>query len=304
LRIANRARPELGDPARPPRSVPQPGHAELAGALKYGFADVERVAERASARETAMRVAIGAVAKKMLAAAGIEVVGYVVAIGEVSAEETEVPLAERAARADDSPVRCPDPIASRAMIAAIDAAREAGDTLGGIIEVVAWGLPPGLGSCVHPDRRLDARLGAALLSIPAIKGVEIGPAFANARLRGTQVHDPIRLAGGRIVRPTNRAGGLEGGMTNGEPLVLRAAMKPIPTTLRPQPSVDLAAGVEAETVYRRSDICAVPAASVVAAAAVAWVLAGALVECCGGDRLEQVVQRAAAMRREMLRGGP
>ncbi len=303
LRIVNRARPELGDPARAPRTVPQPGHAELAGALKYGFADVERVAERASARETAMRVAIGAVAKKLLAAAGIEVVGYVVAIGEVSAEDTDLPLEERGARADGSPVRCPDPIASRAMVAAIDAAREAGDTLGGIIEVVALGLPPGLGSFVHPDRRLDGRLGAALLSIPAIKGVEIGPAFANARLRGTQVHDPIRLAEGRIVRPTNRAGGLEGGMTNGEPLVLRAAMKPIPTTLRPQASVDLAAGVEAETVYRRSDICAVPAASVVAAAAVAWVLAEALVECCGGDRLAQVVERAAAMRREMLRGG-
>ncbi len=302
LRIANRARPELGDAARAPRSVPQPGHAELAGALKYGFTDVEPVAERASARETAMRVAIGAVAKKLLGAAGIEVVAYVVAIGEVSVEETDVPLEERAARADSSPVRCLDPEASRAMVAAIDAAREAGDTLGGIIEVVAWGLPPGLGSFVHPDRRLDARLGAALLSIPAIKGVEIGSAFANARLRGTQVHDAIRLKEGGIVRPTNRAGGLEGGMTNGEPLVVRAAMKPIPTTLRPQPSIDLAAGTEAETLYRRSDICAVPAASVVAAAVVAWVLAEALVECCGGDRLEQVVERVAAMRGEMRRG--
>ncbi|MCL6430278.1 MAG: chorismate synthase [Anaerolineae bacterium] len=302
LRIANRARPEFGDAARAPRSVPQPGHAELAGALKYGFTNVEGVAERASARETAMRVAIGAVAKKLLGAAGIGVVGYVVAIGEVSAEETDVPLEERAAQADGSPVRCLDPEASRAMVAAIDAAREAGDTLGGVVEVVAWGLPPGLGSYVHPDRRLDARLGAAVLSIPAIKGVEIGPAFANARLRGTQVHDPIRRAEGRIVRPTNRAGGLEGGMTNGEPLVVRAAMKPIPTTLRPQPSIDLAASAEAETVYRRSDICAVPAASVVAAAAVAWVVADALIECCGGDRLEQVVERVAAIRGEMRRG--
>ena len=297
--VANRARPELGDPARPPRTIPQPGHAELAGALKYGHGNVELVAERASARETALRVAIGAVAKKLLLAVGIEVLGYVVAIGDVAAPELELPFAERVLAADASPVRCPDAAASQAMVARIDAAREAGDTLGGVVEVVAVGAPAGLGSFVQPDRRLDSRLGAALLGIPAIKGVEIGPAFANSRLRGTEVHDPIRLEDGRIVRPRNRAGGIEGGMSNGEPIVLRAAMKPIPTTQRPQPSVDLATGREAETVYRRSDTCAVAAASVVAAAAVSWTLAEAVLEACGGDRMEQVVARVAEMRAGM-----
>jgi len=300
LRIANRARPELGDPARPPRSIPQPGHAELAGALKYGFTNVEWVAERASARETAMRVAIGGVAKALLAAAGIEVVGYVVAIGQVAAAEVALPWRELVACVDASPVRCPDVEAAQAMMAHIDAARSAGDTLGGIVEVMAVGLPAGLGSYVHPDRRLDARLGAALLSIPAIKGVEVGQAFANSRLPGTQVHDPIRLQAGRIVRSTNHAGGLEGGMTTGQPLVVRAAMKPIPTTRQPQPSVDLASGREAETVYRRSDTCAVPAASVIAAAAVAWVLAEAVVERCGGDRLEELVERVHSLRQAPL----
>jgi len=300
LRITNRARPELGDPARPPRSIPQPGHAELVGALKYGFGNVEWVAERASARETAMRVALGGVAKRLLAAAGIEVLGYVAAIGEVVAAEPALPWAELVARVDASPVRCPDAEAAQAMVARIDAARAAGDTLGGIVEVAATGVPAGLGSYVHPDRRLDARLGAELLSIPAIKGVEIGQAFANSRRPGTQVQDPIRLQQGRIVRPTNHAGGIEGGMTTGQPLVVRAAMKPIPTTRQPQPSIDLATGREAETVYRRSDTCAVPAASVIAAAAVAWVLAEAVVERCGGDRLEQLVERVDALRRAPL----
>ncbi len=303
LRIANRARPELGDAPRPPRSIPQPGHAELVGALKYGFENVEWVAERASARETAMRVAIGAVAKKLLGAAGIQVLGYVVAIGDVSSPEVDLPWPERVAAADASPVRCLDAAASQAMAAAIDRAREEGDTLGGIVEVMAVGLPPGLGSFVHPDRRLDARLAAGLMSIPAIKGVEIGPAFANSRLRGTQVQDPIRIEGGRLVRPTNRAGGLEGGMTDGAPLVLRAAMKPIPTTRQPQPSVDLSTGAAAASVYRRSDTCAVPAASIVAAAAVAWALAEALLERCGGDQLGQVVACAEQMRKAAnLRG--
>ncbi len=300
LTVANRARPELGDPARPPRSIPQPGHAELAGALKYGLANVEMVAERASARETAMRVAVGGVARALLAALGIEVLGHVVAIGNVAARDLDLPWPERAARADASPVRCLDPDAAQAMIARIDDAAAAGDTLGGIVEVLAVGLPAGLGSYVHPDRRLDGRLGAALLAIPAIKGVEIGPAFANSRLRGTEVHDPIRLDAGRIVRPTNRAGGLEGGMTTGQPLVVRAAMKPIPTTRVAQPSVDLATGGEAHSVYRRADTCAVPAASVIAVAAVAWVLAEAVVERCGGDRLQELVERVAALRQVPL----
>ncbi|MGQ9725237.1 MAG: chorismate synthase, partial [Tepidimonas sp.] len=286
LRIANRA----ASP-RPPRSIPQPGHAELTGALKYGFEDVEWVAERASARETAMRVALGVVAKKLLAALGTEVLGTVAAIGPVEAQAVDLPWSERVARADASPVRCLDDAATQAMLRAIDEAQAAGDTLGGVVEVTAVGVPAGLGSYVHPDRRLDGRLGAALLSIPAIKGVEIGPAFANSRLRGTQVQDPIRLSVGRLVRPTNRAGGLEGGMTTGEPLLLRAAMKPIPTTRTPQPSVDLANHEEAESQYRRADVCAVPAASVVAAATVAWVLAEAVVERYGGDTLAQIAAR-------------
>ncbi len=296
LQIANRARPELGDPARPPRSIPQPGHAELAGALKYGHTNVEHVAERASARETAMRVAVGAVAKRLLAAVGIQVLGYVVAIADVTAPEVDLPLPERGEQADASPVRCLDAAASQAMVARIDAARAAGDTLGGVVEVLACDVPAGLGSYVHPDRRLDGRLAAAVMSIPAIKGVEIGPAFANSRLPGSQVQDAIRLADGRLVRPTNRAGGVEGGMSNGQPIIIRAAMKPIPTTQQPQASVDLASGEEAETVYRRSDVCAVPAASVIAAAAVAWVLAEAVLECCGADQMGEVIARVEGRR--------
>ena len=288
LRIANRAAS-----LRPPRTVPQPGHAELAGALKYGFEDVEWVAERASARETAMRVALGVVAKKLLSALDVEVLGTVAAIGPVEALSAELPWAERVTRADASPVRCLDEAAAAAMMRAIDEAQAAGDTLGGVVEVTAVGLPAGLGSYVHPDRRLDGRLAAALLSIPAIKGVEIGPAFANSRLRGTQVQDPIRLQQGRVVRPSNRAGGLEGGMTTGQPLLVRAAMKPIPTTRTPQLSLDLATRGEAESQYRRADVCAVPAASIVAAAAVAWVLAEAVVERYGGDTVAQIVARAS-----------
>jgi chorismate synthase len=300
LLIPNRGRPELGDPARPPRTIPQPGHAELAGALKYGHTNVEWVAERASARETALRVAVGAVAKKLLAEVSIHVLGYVSAIGDVTAPAVDMVWEELAARVDASPVRCPDPASEAGMIAAIDAAREAGDTLGGLVMAAASAVPAGLGSHVHPDRRLDARLAAAIMSVPAIKGVEIGPAFANAALRGTQVHDPIRLEGGRIVRPTNHAGGIEGGMSNGEPIVVRAAMKPIPTTRTPQASIDLATGQEAETIYRRSDTCAVPAASVIVAAAVAWTLAEALLEVAGGDRLDEVVTRTRALQHRRM----
>lgn len=261
---------------------PRPGHGDLAGGLKYGHRDLRNVLERASARETAMRVAIGAVCQEFLAQFGVTVVGHVVSLGGVEAETAGLGPSEIAARAGASPVYCADAAASERMVAAIERARRDGDTLGGVIEVVAAPVPPGLGSHVAADRRLDARLAAALMSIPAIKGVEVGIGFQAARLPGSQVHDEI-LPGLR--RPTNRAGGLEAGITNGQPLVVRAAMKPIATLMRPLRSVDLATGEEAPAAIERSDVCAVPAASVVAQAAVAFVLADALLEKCGGDSL-------------------
>jgi len=236
-------------------------------------------------------VAAGSLAKLLLAAIDARVEGYVVAIGEVSANLEELPYQDRATLAQASDVACPDANAARRMRAAIDAARAAGDSLGGIIEVVATGLPVGLGSHVHWDRRLDGRLAQAVISVQAIKGVEIGPAFVNATLPGTSVHDTLHWEGDRIVRRTNRAGGIEGGITNGSPVVVRAAMKPIPTTVTPQETVDLATGQPATTQYQRSDVCAVPAAAVVAEAMVAWVLADALLERYGGDTLAQIVAR-------------
>ena len=214
------------------------------------------------------------------------------AIGDVQADVEGLDLAERLRAAAESDVSCPDPAAAEGMRRAIDRAREAGESLGGIIVLVALGLPVGLGSHAHWDRRLDGRLAQAVLGIQAIKGVEIGPAFANARLPGTRVHDALHPGpDGRPVRRTNRAGGLEGGMTNGEPLLLRAAMKPIPTTVSPVPTVDLATGEATETQYVRSDVCAVPAAAVVGEAMVAWVLAEALLERYGGDTLEELTGR-------------
>ncbi|NOY99840.1 MAG: chorismate synthase, partial [Chloroflexi bacterium] len=253
-----------------------------------------------SARETAARVATGAVCQHLLAQFGITIGGYVTAIGAVEADLHAIPAAERPLRAEESDVRCPDPQAATAMRAAIEAAIQQRDTLGGIIEVAALGLPVGLGSHVHWERRLEARLGAAVLSVQAIKGVEIGPAFENARLHGTQVHDPVRLEGERLARPSNRAGGLEGGITTGQPLVLRAAMKPIATTLTPQPTVDLAAGKEGATTYERSDFCPVPRAVVVLEAVVAHVLAEALLEKLGGDSLDEMRPRFTALHQARL----
>ncbi len=279
-----------------PFTIPRPGHADLTGAIKYGYSDLRPALERASARETAARVAAGAVCKHFLAQFGIQVGGYVVAIGGVSAQVGEIPLAERPARAEQNDVRCPDPAAAEAIQAAIRQAMLDKDTLGGIIEVIALGLPPGLGSFVQWDRRLEARLGAALLSIPAIRGVEIGPAFENAGLRGTQANDPIRLEGEQLVRPALRSGGLEGGVTTGQPVLLRAAMKPIPTTLNPQPSVDLASRQEVQTQYERSDFCPVPRAVPILEAMVALILADALIEKLGGDSLAEMQPRFAALR--------
>jgi len=278
----------------PPVTRPRPGHADLAGALKYLEPDVRNVLERASARETAARVAAGALAKSLLAEFGIDVLAYVVRIGSVTAEVPEDP-AERRRRRDSSNFYAPDPRADAAMKAAIDAAASAGDTLGGVIECVATGLPPGLGAPMQWTEKLDGRLAQAVMSIQAIKGVEFGLGFAAAALPGSQVHDAIGYdqtardgpALG-FLRPTNSAGGIEGGMTNGAPILLRAAMKPLATLKKPLASIDLKTKKPEEAAYERSDVCAVPAASVVVEAVVAAELAAALIEKFGGDSLQQM----------------
>jgi chorismate synthase len=289
----------------PRLTVPRPGHADYGGMVKYGLDDARPVLERASARETAARVAVGALVKQLLAAFHVAVGSYVTEIGSVVATIPDLPPEELWALAEESDVRCPDTKATERMRAAIDGAREAGDSLGGVFVVVATGAPVGLGSHVHWERRLDARLAAAVMSIPAIKGVEIGPAFENARKPGTQVHDEFEASSEPaneqirslqsgihkpVTRTSNRAGGIEGGMSNGQPIVIRAAMKPIPTTLTPLRSVDLATGEAATTQYQRSDVCAVPAAAVVGEAMVAWVLADALIEKFGGDSLAEMTR--------------
>jgi chorismate synthase len=281
-------------------TTPRPGHADLVGAIKYGYRDLRPALERASARETAARVAVGAACKHLLAQFDIHVGGYVIAIGEVSASLEEIPFPQRFALAEQSDVRCPEPAAAEAMRQRIRQIIQQRDTLGGIIEIVVLGLPPGLGSFAQWDRRLEARLGAALLSVQAIKGVEFGEAFANAHLPGTQAHDPIHLEGGELLRPTQRAGGIEGGVTIGAPLVMRAAMKPIATTLSPQPTVDLAAGQETPTTYERSDFCPVPRAVPILEAMTAFILADALLEKVGGDSLDEMRPRFAALRRARL----
>jgi chorismate synthase len=267
-----------------PLTRPRPGHADLAGMQKYGHEDARPVLERASARETAARVALGQVARQYLGQAfGIEVLSHVVAIGTVAAPAGVLPKPGDQARVDESAVRCLDPRASAAMCEEIDKARKDGDTLGGVVEVVGYGLPPGLGSHVHWDRRLDGRLAAALMSIQAIKGVEVGDGFATAGRRGSQAHDEIEPAGGSVRRRTNRAGGIEGGMSTGEVLRVRAAMKPISTVPRALATVDVATGEPARAINQRSDVTAVPAAGVVAEAMVALVLADAAAEKFGGD---------------------
>jgi len=282
---------------------PRPGHADLAGALKYLDLDMRNVLERASARETAGRVAAGGLAKALLAQFGIDVLAYVIRIGGAVAR-VPAGVAERRRHRDSSDVYAPDPDAGAAMKAAIEAAREAGDTLGGIIECVATGVPPGLGSHTQWTEKLDGRLARAVMSIQAIKGVEIGLGFAAAERPGSQVHDPIAYDPGRrdepslgYVRATNNAGGIEGGMTNGQPIVLRAAMKPIATLKKPLPSIDLASKAAEAAVYERSDVCAVPAASVIVEAVVATELAAALVATFGGDTLRQMKAAYDAWRR-------
>jgi len=273
-----------------PVTCPRPGHADLAGTVKYGRLDIRDVLERASARETAARVAVGAVAKRLLREFDILIYSHVLAIAGIWAENPPAAFRELAAAAETSPVRCADPVASLEMMRAIDRAKQEGDSLGGVWEVVATGLSPGLGSHVHWDRRLDGRLAAAVMSIPGIKGVEVGLGFEAAGLPGTAVHDAIRFdrERGCLVRLTNHAGGLEGGITNGEELIVRAAMKPIPTLTQPLESVDLINFVSSPAAAERSDVCAVPAAAVVGEAAVAVELAWAVQEKFGGDSLPEM----------------
>ncbi|MCO5996629.1 chorismate synthase [Actinoallomurus rhizosphaericola] len=283
---------ELAAQARnAPLSRPRPGHADLAGMQKYGFDDARPILERASARETAARVAIGEVAKAFLAqVAGARIVSHVVALGEIAAPDGVVPGPDDLERIDADPVRCADPETSAAMVAHIDELRKAGDTLGGVVEVVVHGLPPGLGSHVHWDRRLDARLAGALMGIQAIKGVEVGDGFTTARRPGSQAHDEIENTPEGIRRRTSRAGGIEGGMTTGDPVRVRAAMKPISTVPRALDTVDVKTGEPAKAINQRSDVTAVPAAGVVAEAMVALVLAAAVVEKFGGDSVEETAR--------------
>jgi chorismate synthase len=293
---------ELSDLARnAPLTRPRPGHADLAGMQKYGHTDARPVLERASARETAARVALGEVARRFLSQAlGIEIVSHVVALGSVSVPEGALPGPRDAARVDADPVRCADPEASAAMVAEIDSARKDGDTLGGVVEVAVYGVPPGLGSFTHWDRRLDARLAGALMSIQAIKGVEVGDGFTTARRRGSEAHDEIQVGPGGIQRRTNRAGGVEGGMSSGEVLRVRAAMKPISTVPRALDTVDVSTGEPAKAINQRSDVTAVPAAGVVAEAMVALVLAEAAVEKFGGDSVEEIRRNAESYLKSLV----
>ncbi len=273
-----------------PLTRPRPGHADLAGMQKYDFNDARPVLERASARETAARVALGAIARRFLEqTVGVTIVSHVLSIGNVRVpEDAPLPTFKDLEAIDADPMRCFHPITSAAMIEEVELARAAGDTLGGVVEVLAFGLPTGLGSYVHWDRRLDSRLAGAIMGIQAIKGVEMGDGFLSATRRGSVAHDEMEMGDdGRILRRTDRAGGTEGGMTNGEVLKIRAAMKPISTVPRALDTVDVSTGTNAKAINQRSDVCAVPAAAVVAEAMVALVLADAVVEKFGGDSVNE-----------------
>lgn len=283
---------ELAEQARnAPLTRPRPGHADLVGMQKYGFDDARPVLERASARETAARVAVGEFARRFLSqSVGADVLSHVVAIGEVGAPEGVIPAPGDRERIDESPVRCIDATTAQAMVEHIDQIQSEGDTLGGVVEVVVYGLPPGLGSYVEGDRRIDARLAGALMGIQAIKGVEIGDGFRTAARRGSQAHDEIAPGPDGVQRLSARAGGTEGGMTTGEVLRVRAAMKPISTVPRALSTIDVATGEQAKAIHQRSDVCAVPAAGVVAEAMVALVLADAVLEKFGGDSVAEVAR--------------
>ncbi|MBL8962319.1 MAG: chorismate synthase [Gemmatimonadetes bacterium] len=301
--------PREGDPAlrRRPVTRPRPGHADLAGMLKYDREDARDILERASARETTARVAAGAVCRVLLSHFGVALGSHVVHLGGIDATLPDPRPSPLNAAADPSPVRTLDADAAERMVAAIDAAKASGNTLGGIVEIIATGLPVGLGSHVAWDRKLDGRLAAALMSIPAVKGVEVGLGFAVARRSGAEVHDevhgdPSRVLAGGVRRDTNRAGGLEGGITTGEPLVLRAAMKPIATLMRPLATVDTQTGESASAVAERSDVTAVPAMGVIAEAMVAIVLAQAWMEKFGGDSLAETSRNVRGYLEQVGRG--
>lgn len=287
-----------------PMTVPRPGHADLTGAVKYGYKDLRPALERASARETTMRVAAGAVCKHFLDQFGIIIGGYVASIGEVSADFGDMPYEERFTRAEESDVRCPIDSSAEKMRAEIERTIHGQNTLGGVLEIVALNLPVGLGSFVQWDKRLEAKLAMAIMSVQAIKGVEVGDAFENARRIGTEAHDAMQLNSSLVTRHSNRAGGTEGGVSNGQPIVIRAAMKPIATTLLPQQTVDLAVGENAPTKYERSDFCPVPRAVPILEAMVAFVLADALLEKLGGDSINEMKPRFETLRKATLEDLP
>ena len=281
-------------------TTPRPGHADLTGAIKYGYRDLRPTLERSSARETTMRVAVGAICKHFLSQFGVTVGGYVRSIGEITGNFEGISYLERFELTERSDVRCPDKSASEKMRAKIAEIMHNKDTLGGILEIVVLGLPAGLGSYSQWDKRLEARLGAAILSVQAMKGVEFGDAWENAHLPGTQAHDAITLKESTLERPTNRAGGIEGGISNGQPIVIRVAMKPIATTLTPQTTVDLATGIEGPTKYERSDFCPVPRAVPILESMVAFVIADALMEKLGGDSIIEMRPRFSQLRQAKL----
>jgi chorismate synthase len=296
---------EKGGARNAPLTRPRPGHADYAGMLKYGFDDARPVLERASARETAARVAAGTIARQFLRQAlGVEVLSHVISIGASQPYDGPPPQPEDLPAIDDSPVRAFDKAAEQSMIAEIEAAKKDGDTLGGVVEAVALGLPVGLGSFTSGDNRLDSQLAAAVMGIQAIKGVEIGDGFTTARRRGSRAHDEMYPGPDGVVRSTNRAGGLEGGMTNGQPLRVRAAMKPISTVPRALATVDMATGDEAVAINQRSDVCAVPAAGVVVETMVALVLARAVLEKFGGDSLAETRRNIEAYLRSIADRAP
>jgi chorismate synthase len=281
----------------PAVTKPRPGHADLAGVIKYDRQDARDILERSSARETTMRVAIGGVCKLLLAEVGVDIVGHIVSLGMVQAKTDGLTFAQIRERSEASEVRCADPEAEKKMIEAIDEAKSQGDTIGGVFEVIAVGVPIGLGSHVHWDRKLDANLARGLMSIQAMKGVEVGLGFEAARRLGSQVHDEILPAqDGLFTRAGNNAGGFEGGMTNGQPIVVRVAMKPLSTLMKPMRSVDIQTGQEVKATVERSDVCATPAAAVIGEAVVAVELATALLDKFGGDSVRELKRNVASYR--------
>jgi chorismate synthase len=296
--LPNRARTVQGKAGGAMGTVPRPGHADFAGVIKYGFDEIPPVAERASARSTAMRVAVGAVAKACLHQLGVETAGHVLSIGDVTAPRLALPVSELRRRADASPVYCAHQPSSRRMVAEIRRGKSEGNSLGGSVEVVVAGVLPGVGSYAEWDRRLDGRLAGAMMSIHSVKAVEVGDGLSTYRARGVDAHDAMSLRRGRVVRETNHAGGIEGGMSNGENIVVRLYAKPIPTAPRRAPSFDFATREVAESPYVRSDICVVPVLAVIAEAVAAWEILGAVLEKLGGDTIED----AAAARDRLLAG--